>query len=113
MEASSGPPFDIPETCPYFGTKRDPETQVMFPSRQGTCYATPGALGVSTEYQSQFCLSPQHTTCKIYTAAQDPTLEPPLPPPPSQRPRWLALLALILLLLILIAVALFIWPGII
>ena len=56
--------------CPYLGVMDDPETSFANPSFGNFCYRANPVQSVSLLHQEHFCLSSQHTSCKVFTSQQ-------------------------------------------
>ena len=72
--------------CPYLGLKQNQAIRFASPTPEHRCYAAGQAQEIPSfepNYQSSYCLSPNHVKCPLYTGSGLPST--PLPPPPPPR----------------------------
>lgn len=71
--------------CPYLGLKQNQAIRFASPTPEHRCYAAGQAQeipGFEPNYQTTYCLSPNHTRCPLYTGSGLPST--PVPPPPPR-----------------------------
>lgn len=66
--------------CPYLGLKQNQAIRFASPTQEHRCYAAGQAQEIPTfepNYQTTYCLSPNHTKCPLYTGSGLPSTPPP------------------------------------
>lgn len=98
--------------CPYLGMSDDPDTRLDFPSPGNVCHKAAPPGPIMLDYQQRTCLTEQHVSCPVYTAAHAvPLPQDILAPSPRNgitRPAMPAInRPMALVLIVLLAVLLF------
>jgi hypothetical protein len=57
-------------TCPYLGSKEDPNTALDFPSQGNSCYHARPVATIRRSHQNEFCLSEKHSACPVFLASK-------------------------------------------
>ncbi len=75
--------------CPYLGLKQNQAIRFASPTPEHRCYSAGQAQEIPSfepNYQSSYCLSPNHIKCPLYTGSGLPSTPLPPPPPPRLEP---------------------------
>ena len=59
------------QVCPFLGLGDDPETALSFPSSHNRCFHARPALPVKLEFQRNYCLAINHTSCQEFNREPD------------------------------------------
>ena len=64
--------------CPYLAVPGDPTTTCAFPAPANHCFHTQPTAPVHLAHQEQFCLTPRHTACPLFSQSAEPLADPEL-----------------------------------
>lgn len=68
------------DICPWLGIESDSEVRHAQPSPAHVCYAQKRAADIELDYQTVFCFTDEHSTCRFYREPQKPAVPAPAGP---------------------------------